>query len=293
MVRELTENDLNTRRQKSCLQRFPNAETGEHNPKCCRFPKACSPYASIEAYQAGNISENDIEPPRKTMADVLRETGLHTEQRTLEAMRVGTTFAIETKLMDELSPGDRQAAMDFELNRQRVKMEAYVLSDRLSDEEYFDTKRYSTPKTWWDMFKDTYALTWWLAWFVSRRPAQFNHHNFSVGVRVERFAQYPEANISLPGLGRPVRYERITRLTHRELEDLRAQTEMEKKRDKEDKDEKMWAFLLVPETIDDLAEYTGLPKKHFQSMYDYDQDFDLVTKIYLIPEGVGYRNPQE
>jgi len=288
VAKQLTENDVRTRRLKACVQTFPNAETGEYDPRCCRFPKNCSPYGYIEAVQAGNLTDADLEPPRKSIMDAMLETQLYPEKKVLEAMRVGSSFVIDTKLHDELTPGDRQAAMDYELGRRRVSLEAYVLSDKLADDTYTDTKRYSTPKTWWDMFKMTYQLTWWLGWFVEKFPVKYDYHDFSVGVQVERYAQYPEADIALPSLGRPVKYERIRHLSHRELEDAVIQKQLEE--EAEAKNQLITVYSLVPETFDDLAEETGLDRNWFEEAYKYDQDFDLQSKIYIVPENFGYKS---
>lgn len=58
---ELTEHDVDTRRLKSCVDRWSEAASGEYNPACCRFPKSCSPHGYIEAVRAGNLTESDLE----------------------------------------------------------------------------------------------------------------------------------------------------------------------------------------------------------------------------------------
>lgn len=288
MPKKLTHDDVSSRRLATCVQRFPNAEIGVLAQACCRFPKPCSPYGTMEAVEAGNLTEAGLEPPRKSMMEAMLETKLYTEKKVLEPMRVGSSFAIETKLMDELTPGDRQAAMDFELKRQRVRLETHILSEKLAEETYTDKKSYSTPKTWWDMFKMTYAMTWWLGWLVRKWPAEFDYHWFEVGVNVERFVQYPESDLPVPSLGRPIPYERVTRLTHQELEDLAAQRQLQDKRDEEDK--RVVVYSLIPETFEELSDETGLPEQWFKDAYNYDQDFDLQSKIYIIPTGFGYDN---
>lgn len=59
--RELSEEDLQQRRLKSCIAKWPDCERGHYHPKCCRFPKSCSPHAHIEAVWAGTVSESDLE----------------------------------------------------------------------------------------------------------------------------------------------------------------------------------------------------------------------------------------
>jgi len=292
MPKELTQKDLSTRRLRSCVMAFPNAETGEHNPRCCRFPKPCSPYGTVEAYQAGNLTERDIEPPEsapvrferadKPESDApiprRRDDVFQAEQKTLRQYRVGHSF--RSKMHTEVD-------LDLERDEQIHRLESFVLQEHLADDIYIDAHPYTTPKTWWDMFKLTFAATWWLGWLVKRRPAQFERHVVKSAVKVERYASYPEANIDVPQLGRPIPFESVRRLTEEEIEDAELQKFLEKQ--DAEREENMWVFLLIPETLDDLAEYTGLPKEHFESMYRYDQEFGLNSKIYLIPEGVGYR----
>jgi hypothetical protein len=50
------------RRHRACAEKF--GIDGEYNPACCRFPKSCSPYPYQEAIDAGNVTEDDLEPLR-------------------------------------------------------------------------------------------------------------------------------------------------------------------------------------------------------------------------------------
>lgn len=58
----LTQNDLDRRRLKSCVDAWPYCYSGDYNPACCRFPKSCSPHGYIEAVEAGNLTDADLEP---------------------------------------------------------------------------------------------------------------------------------------------------------------------------------------------------------------------------------------
>lgn len=49
------------RRLRSCVENWPNAESGAYHPSCCRFPKSCSPYPYQEAIDAGSVTESDLE----------------------------------------------------------------------------------------------------------------------------------------------------------------------------------------------------------------------------------------
>lgn len=53
--------DVARRRLKSCLAKWPFAESGHYHPNCCRFPKSCSPYAHPEQVAAGNVTDDDLE----------------------------------------------------------------------------------------------------------------------------------------------------------------------------------------------------------------------------------------
>lgn len=41
-------------------------------------------------------------------------------------------------------------------------------------------------------------------------------------------------------------------------------------------------YLLVPENFAELALKTNLKKEELRNMYEYDQQFGLVSKIYLV-----------
>lgn len=53
---------LEGRRFKTCVEAWSGCGDGEYDPRCCRFPKSCSPFPYPEAITAGNITEADLEP---------------------------------------------------------------------------------------------------------------------------------------------------------------------------------------------------------------------------------------
>ncbi len=60
-----TDNRTNEpRRLKSCVEAWPECETGEYNPSCCRFPKSCS----ATVYSEEHVTEDDLEPPAALVA---------------------------------------------------------------------------------------------------------------------------------------------------------------------------------------------------------------------------------
>lgn len=46
------------RRLRACVEAWPDCETGDYNPSCCRFPKSCS----ADIYDPDRISTEDLEP---------------------------------------------------------------------------------------------------------------------------------------------------------------------------------------------------------------------------------------
>lgn len=50
------------RRLRACVENWPDAETGEYNPSCCRFPKSCS----ATVYPEAHVTEADLEPQAAT-----------------------------------------------------------------------------------------------------------------------------------------------------------------------------------------------------------------------------------
>ena len=255
------------------MEKFPNAETGEYNANCCRFPKNCSPYGRVEAYQAGNLSENDLEPPRDMR---FPDRPLVVETKTLQQLRVGSSFRIRTELIND-------DALAFEMKAQGVKLEAFVLQEHLADDHYEEILEVTQPKTWWDHFKIDHLDSWWGRWLNTHFPPEYDSQLHLVRVKVERYANYPEADIEIPGLGRPVPYEKLRRLT---AEEVLHQQHLKRLENEHDENKKLvTTYLVVPETFDDLSKDTGLPKEHFENIYRYDRDFDLVSKVYIIPDG--------
>lgn len=53
--------DIARRRLKRCIERWPEAEVFMYDPRCCRFPKNCSPYAKPEQVVSGVVTDDDLE----------------------------------------------------------------------------------------------------------------------------------------------------------------------------------------------------------------------------------------
>jgi hypothetical protein len=46
------------RRLRSCVEQWPECETGDYDPACCRFPKSCS----ATVYDDDRVTDADLEP---------------------------------------------------------------------------------------------------------------------------------------------------------------------------------------------------------------------------------------
>lgn len=87
------------------------------------------------------------------------------------------------------------------------RLEAYLLTDHVANDEFTASTQAQWPDSTWQMFKSRHAESWWLRWLVDRYPVRMHIERQQVVVRVERYLGYPEANLALPELGRPVIFE--------------------------------------------------------------------------------------
>lgn len=99
-------------------------------------------------------------------------------------------------------------------------LEAYVLTDHLvsetQDVHFTKTVVFEAPETWWDQFKadqqDATSPLW--RWVARRWPARYHRHKATVSetkrVTMRREHQYPQANIAIPDLGKPILVEYFT-----------------------------------------------------------------------------------
>ena len=46
------------RRLRACVEQWPECETGDYDPACCRFPKSCS----ATVYDDHRVTDDDLEP---------------------------------------------------------------------------------------------------------------------------------------------------------------------------------------------------------------------------------------
>ena len=126
-----------------------------------------------------------------------------TQRKTLERMKVGAS--IRQSMRVDVSEDVLRGELEHRLS-------AYVLADHLASDTFTAYTSSEWPDSTWQMFKSRHAGSWWLGWLVRRRPTRLHTERQSVAVEVKRYLAYPEANLDLPELGRPVIFEQVRQL---------------------------------------------------------------------------------
>lgn len=126
------------------------------------------------------------------------------EQKVLESINV--SGYVREKLSYSVEP-------DLVRDELIHKIETFFLAEHITDDYYWETVWHpSTPKTWWQMFKQTYSDRWWLKRHVRKHPVQFNTGSSQqVGIKVKRYVGYPDATIQIKNFGRPWPFEMVER----------------------------------------------------------------------------------
>lgn len=117
-------------------------------------------------------------------------------------LRVGDTF--RSQITTETDP-----FVEFEFNRRVHRLESFVLAEKLAEDEYKDHVELMLPSSVWQHFKANHAASWWLGWLVRRRTVQYTTIRHELVVKVKRYASYPEANVPIERLGRPIPWEMV------------------------------------------------------------------------------------
>ena len=203
------------------------------------------------------------------------------EERVLQKARIAHQFRMGRFMQDEL---EYEALLETEFDRVLHRIETFVLQEHLADDVYSQDYATVVPSSTWQMFKSLHYLSWWLGWFVRRWPVKHITTKHTVAVQVGRYVNYPESHIAIPKLGHPFLFEKMRRLEDwevrkREEDKAAAEAELDEKTAVE-------TYLIVEETLDDLAAATGLSREWFENAMAYDQEFGLVSKVYVIPHEV-------
>ncbi len=139
---------------------------------------------------------------------------LRSEWREMEELRIGM------RTMDP--PLGYYASARTELVRHIEQMawelRVHVLSERLDEIRVADSRTEDHEcirfATWFDHWKATYRGRWWMRW--RRWTVRYNieHHPITVRVAADltRYWTYPEASITPPEFGEPVRYATVRQI---------------------------------------------------------------------------------
>lgn len=101
------------------------------------------------------------------------------------------------------------AQYDIDYNSVRIIAEQLILALRQGSTEMTVYDSYDVPKSTWQMFKFRHYNSWWLRWFVNRRPVRYDTHIISIPVEVTRYTTFPDAeyDITNPRLGSAVQLD--------------------------------------------------------------------------------------
>lgn len=134
---------------------------------------------------------------------------LSTEQVLLERVRVGARVSASNYVLANLR--DVNAWQEHLADAVVHEFSSEVLAQRLDTRTVDQRVEWEVPASWWQMFKATYALSWWLAWLVDRRPVRYEVKHKFVSIKYGVDAIYPDARIRLPEetFGRPFVVNRL------------------------------------------------------------------------------------
>lgn len=129
------------------------------------------------------------------------------ERVALERVKIGVSERIPRYVLDNLELGIwEDHAMDTLVTHFRSE----VLAKTLGTAEKSEAVYFEAPASWWQMFKATYALSWWLSWLVDRWPVRYETHTKWATVTFATQAAFPDATVRFPKeLGNPIIVNRV------------------------------------------------------------------------------------
>jgi hypothetical protein len=129
------------------------------------------------------------------------------EQIALDRLKIGVSRHIPRYILDNGELGFWVEGMsDTVVSHFRSEVLAHTFSTETAEKQV----RFQVPASWWQAFKATYALTWWLSWLVDRRPVRYRTEAKTAHFRVATQAIFPDATVRYPKeLGNPVVIRRV------------------------------------------------------------------------------------
>lgn len=124
-------------------------------------------------------------------------------ERTFDIVRVVRSRLVGPFVRDSANIEIRSAPIMSTVDGSLIReLTAYVLADRLPDEQASEQTRVIVryPGTSWQMFKHEHERSWWLAWFVRRRPVRMAVvvRTVTMTVDMRRWRVFPEARVPWP-----------------------------------------------------------------------------------------------
>lgn len=116
----------------------------------------------------------------------------------LDKTRVGTQLSVDSYTLNSMCL-EVENDIRFLTDDLVIRLEAFVLQDKLPPKTVTETKHVTTPPvpaTWWDHFKHDYKdRTWLKHLIVHLKPPLYKVGGVEVGLTVdlERWVSYPEA----------------------------------------------------------------------------------------------------
>lgn len=102
---------------------------------------------------------------------------------------------------------------DSTLMRMRAELAAYILKEPLghsTEVRYYDIDE---PASWFQHLKMGWKDDFVSRWLLKRWPIKYKTKYVKAEFRIEHAAIYPEANIAVPALGRPIPYHVIKEIS--------------------------------------------------------------------------------
>lgn len=129
----------------------------------------------------------------------------------LERLKVGCQQVIPRGILDSMQLSIEPTA-NFLVDGMVMRLKAELLAEKLPPERLANSKRvtWTTPATWWDHLKETYAGKWWTRWM--KAPRTIEHSKLAeFNIELQRYWVYPDARpLPRDQFGSPVRVCTVT-----------------------------------------------------------------------------------
>lgn len=142
------------------------------------------------------------------MTDSSKNPFLSVTTKQLGMERFYHMFRIPESELGEFAKSSYRVDTDYDVDfaMMRLRLETTILKEPLGRESITRTGEIQVPATWWQHYKETMSDDIVARWIRRRWPVQYKIERKTFHFIVEHAAIYPEANIAMPALGRPIPY---------------------------------------------------------------------------------------